>query len=317
MTPQVATLRCFRVQRYRWRSQRQCSCSSDRYVPVTGLILPEDNRMKLKPVTPNIGTEVSGFDAARPTPLERAVLRATLIERKVLILRNQDISSEAYKDFMQTFGEVVPDDLDPHPGHPPELSILHIRPKERQTINFWHMDYSFRELPTPVLSLLARQLPECGGDTLWTNLEAAYDALPDETKSRIKDLQTNHKVTVTQNSAKRFSPEEFEQMVHGDPIVHPLVCHNPDNGRPYLFVNVPIYCRSIVGMENAEGDALLAELYQHAQRPEFHLRLQWQPNTLVVWENTHCLHYPVADYFPHERLMWRLATKATSRPAAH
>ena len=59
--------------------------------------------------------------------------------------------------------------------------------------------------------------------------------------------------------------------------------------RRFLFVNVPIYCRSIVEMPTAEGDALLKKLYQHVQRPEFHVRVVWQENTVVIWENVHCL----------------------------
>jgi taurine dioxygenase len=71
-------------------------------------------------------------------------------------------------------------------------------------------------------------------------------------------------------------------------------------------------------MPTPEGDALLRELYRHVQRPEFHFRLTWQPNTVVAWENNHTLHYPVSDYFPHERKLWRgviIATEA-DRPRA-
>tara|TARA_B100000676_G_scaffold172395_1_gene169524 strand:+ start:2824 stop:3645 length:822 start_codon:yes stop_codon:yes gene_type:complete len=273
--------------------------------------------MRFRHITPNVGSEVLDVRVDELTESQREALRAELIDCKVLVVRDQDVDSFGYKSFVETFGEVVPDDLVPQPDHPPELGAIHIKPSERQTINFWHMDYSFREMPTPVLSLCAKELPPCGGDTLWTNLEAAYDGLSEDLKARIEGLETHHKVTVTQNSAKRFTPEEFEWMTSNPPIRHPLVCTNPDNGRQFLFVNVPLYCRAIVGMENEEGDALLASLYQHVQRPEFSFRLQWDVNTMVVWENTHCLHYPVADYFPHERRLWRLATKATARPSAH
>jgi taurine dioxygenase len=273
--------------------------------------------MQFRPITPNTGSFVSDVRVDQLTESQRDALRAELIDRKVLVLRDQDVDSYAYKAFITTFGNVVADDLVPQPGHPPELGTIHIKPKQPQTINFWHMDYSFREKPTPVLSLCAKQLPPCGGDTLWTNLEAAYEGLSDELKQRIDGLETHHKVTVTQNSAKRFAPDEFERMVTDPPIRHPLVCTNPENGRKFLFVNVPIYCRAIVGMENKEGDALLHSLYQHVQRPEYHFRLQWEVNTMVVWENTHCLHYPVADYYPHERRLWRLATQATARPQAN
>ncbi len=83
-------------------------------------------------------------------------------------------------------------------------------PKEKQYINYWHMDYSFRPNPTPHLSLSAQTLPECGGDTLFTNLEAAYEGLDDDTKQRISGLQTNHQVSPTQNGKARFSPEEYK-----------------------------------------------------------------------------------------------------------
>ena len=96
---------------------------------------------------------------------------------------------------------------------------------------------------------------------------------------------------------------------------HPLVCLNPDNNKKYLFVNVPIFCGSIVGMENEEGDKLLSSLYHHAQRPEYSFRLTWSKGTIVVWENIHCLHYPVSDYFPHERKMLRVALKGERKPS--
>ena len=272
--------------------------------------------MDMKAITPAIGMQVSGINLAKVSDADAGALRNALIDRKVLVFRNQPITSSEYVRFMTIFGEVVQDDLVPHEGHPKELCILRIQPKEKQYINYWHMDYSFRPNPTPHLSLLAQTLPECGGDTLFTNLEAAYEGLDDDTKQRISGLQTNHQVSPTQNGKARFSPEEYKAMTEGNPVCHPLVGRNPDNGRNYLFVNVPIFCRSITGMENPEGDTLLASLYAHAQRPEFHFRLTWALNTLVVWENTHCLHYPVSDYFPNERMMWRLATRAVTPPQA-
>jgi taurine dioxygenase len=272
--------------------------------------------LEIRPITPSVGAAVRDLDARNVSNTDADSLKECLCERKVLVLRDQSLTSREYVKFVGLFGEPVADDLVPHDGHPPELAILHIQPKERQTINFWHMDYSFRDKPAPVLSLYSRHLPPCGGDTLFTNLEAAYAGLSDEMKGRIQGLETNHKVTPTQNAAKRFSPEEFDAMVNGEPVRHPLVCRHPQTGRQYLFVNVPIYCRSIVGMENEEGDALLSSLYRHVQRPEFHFRLTWETDTVVVWENTHCLHYPVSDYFPNERILWRVATQGKLRPAA-
>ena len=217
---------------------------------------------------------------------------------------------------MQSFGTPMKEDMIIDEGHPPEVGAIHIRPDERQQINFWHMDHSFRDFPTPILALYARLLPPVGGDTLFTSLEAAYDGLSSRIKESIEGLTCYHRVTTTQNTKRRHTREEAEAMAKAPPVVHPLVGLNPDNGRRFLFVNVPIYCRSIVEMPTAEGDMLLNKLYQHVQRPEFHVRIVWRENTIVIWENVHCLHYPVADYFPHERKLWRIVIDATARPEA-
>jgi taurine dioxygenase len=267
-----------------------------------------------RPITPNVGAEISGVDLAHVLPGQAECLRAALIDRKAIVFRDQDITTAQFAQFMQVFGETVKEDLVVDDGNPPEVGAIHIRPEERQRINFWHMDHSFREYPSKVLALHAHMLPPCGGDTLFASLEAAYDGLSDEMKARIAGLHTLHKVTQTQNSKRRHTQEEIDAMEEAPTVRHPLVGINPDNGRKFLFVNIPIYCRGIEELQNEEGDALLAKLYRHVQRPEFHFRLSWRPNTLIVWENLHCLHYPVADYFPHERKLWRIVIKPTARP---
>jgi taurine dioxygenase len=270
------------------------------------------------PIVPALGVEISGIDLRQPGPQAQAELREVLADRKVLVFRDQDISPHQYAAFLKIFGTPVKEDMVVDANHPPEVGAIHTRPNEQQQINFWHMDHSFRELPTRVLSLYAKLLPPVGGDTLFASLEAAYDGLSDAMKERIEGLHCNHRMTPTQNTKRRYTKEQVEALGKEPPIVHPLAPRNPDNGRRYLFVNVPIYCRGIVELPTAEGDALLQDLYRHVQRPEFHFRLTWRPNTVVVWENNHTLHYPVSDYFPHERKLWRGVIDATEadRPRA-
>lgn len=272
--------------------------------------------VEVHPITPNVGAEISGVDLARVSDDQAASLRAALIDRKALVFRDPGISTAEFATFMQVFGETVKEDLVIEDGNPPEVGAIHIRRDERQRINFWHMDHSFREQPSPILSLYADILPAQGGDTLFTSLEAAYEGLSERMKARIEGLHTLHKVTQTQNTKRRHTKEEIQALDSAPTVRHPLVGFNPANGRKFLFVNIPIYCRSIAEMPTAEGDALLARLYAHVQRPEFHFRLVWKPRTLIVWENVHCLHYPVADYFPNERKLWRVVIKATDRPKA-
>ena len=271
-----------------------------------------------RPIVPALGAEIDGIDLRRPSLEVQQELREALADRKVLVIRDQNLSPHEYADFLRIFGTPVKEDMVVDENHPPEVGAIHTRPGEQQQINFWHMDHSFRALPTRVLSLYAKILPPVGGDTLFASLAAAYDALPDEMKQRIGGLHCHHRVTTTQNTKRRYTKEQAEARENAPPVVHPLVAHDPGNGRPYLFVNVPIYCRGIVERPDAEGDALLRELYRHTQRPEFHFRLTWRPNTVVVWENSRTLHYPVSDYFPHERKLWRGVIDATEadRPMA-
>jgi taurine dioxygenase len=271
-----------------------------------------------RPIVPALGAEIAGIDLRRPGAEALEEIREVLADRKVLVFRDQDLSPHQYADFLRVFGTPVKEDMAVDRNHPPEVGAIHTRPNEQQQINFWHMDHSFRELPTRVLSLYAKILPPVGGDTLFASLEATYDGLSDELKERIEGLHCYHRMTPTQNTKRRHTKEEAEGLENAPPVVHPLVPLNPENGRRYLFVNVPIYCRGIVELPTAEGDELLRELYRHVQRPEFHFRLTWRPNTVVVWENNHTLHYPVSDYFPHERKLWRGVIDATEadRPTA-
>ncbi len=271
-----------------------------------------------RPIVPALGAEIAGIDLARPAAEALKEIREVLVDRKVLVFRDQNLSPHQYADFLRVFGKPVKEDMAVDPNHPPEVGAIHTRPNEQQQINFWHMDHSFRELPTRVLSLYAKLLPPSGGDTLFASLEAAYDGLPDETKEGIEGLHCYHCVTTTQNTKRRYTKEQAAAMENAPPVMHPLVPINPENGRRYLFVNVPIYCRGIVELPTADGDELLRNLYRHVQRPEFHFRLTWRPDTVVVWENNHTLHYPVSDYFPYERKLWRGVIDATEadRPTA-
>ncbi len=264
--------------------------------------------IEVNPIAPNLGAEIGGVDLAGLDAGAGAEIRRALIARKLIVFRDQDLTPAQYLDFMALFGEPVAEDLTPVDGNPPQVGVIHIRPDEQQRINMWHMDHSFRETPSPKLALYAKILPDCGGDTLFASLEAAYDGLSDEMKARIERLYTIHKVTPTQNSKRRYTKAQFEEML-AKSVRHPLVCRNPENGRKFLFVNMPQYCRSIEDMDPPEGDALLRKLYRHVQRPEFHVRLVWRENTIAIWENAHCLHYPVADYFPQERKLLRVAIK--------
>jgi taurine dioxygenase len=177
----------------------------------------------IHPITPNVGAEISDVDLARVNNEQATALRAALIDRKALVFRDPRITTAQFATFMQVFGETVNEDLVIEDGNPPEVGAIHIRPNERQRINFWHMDHSFRDQPSPVLSLYADILPPQGGDTLFTSLEAAYEGLSERMKVRIQGLHTLHKVTQTQNTKRRHTKEEIDALDSAPTVRHPLV----------------------------------------------------------------------------------------------
>ena len=132
-------------------------------------------------------------------------------------------------------------------------------------------------------------VPDVGGDTLFSDMYAAYENLPDEVK------------------------EETEAMNRKYPMVeHPVVRTHPETGRKGLYVNVA-FTQHIVGMEKAESDAMLAFLYAQAAIPEYQCRFRWKANSLAFWDNCACQHYAVSDYWPAVRRMER-ATIIGDRP---
>ena len=160
-----------------------------------------------RPIVPALGAEISGIDLRQPGLQAQGELREALADRKVLVFRDQDLSPHQYAGFLRIFGTPVKEDMVVDENHPPEVGSIHTRPNEQQQINFWHMDHSFRELPTRVLSLYAKMLPPVGGDTLFASLAAAYDALSDDLKERIEGLHCYHRVTTTQNKKRRYTRE--------------------------------------------------------------------------------------------------------------
>src|SRR3984957_8267897 len=111
------------------------------------------SHIEQRPIVPALGAEISGIDLRQPGLEAQGELREALADRKVLVFRDQDLSPHQYAAFLRVFGTPVKEDMVVDRNHPPEVGAIHTRSNEQQQINFWHMDHSFRELPTRVLSL--------------------------------------------------------------------------------------------------------------------------------------------------------------------
>lgn len=218
---------------------------------------------------------------------------------------------EAHIAFAARFGE-----LEVHPftaNNPDHPEVIHLVNDEARppSINVWHSDVTWRAEPSLGSILRARVVPEVGGDTLFANMEAAYDALDDETKERIDGLEAIHdnEVFLRSMQAHGASDEAVEaKRAEFPPATHPVVRTHPVSGNKSLYVN-RTFTRRIVDMDPAESDALLNKLYLQAWIPDFQCRFRWQVDSFAFWDNRAAQHYAAADYWPERREMERVTIK--------
>ena len=263
----------------------------------------------VKAVTPTIGAEISGIRLGGDlSDAVIAELRRALLEWKVLFFRDQDLGRAEHRAFAERWG-----DLEQHPFFKytqPGQTDVDVTTLAKDGMvggveNNWHNDVTWHEFPSFAAVLRAVEVPEVGGDTLWADTAAAYDLLPEDVKRRIDPLVAEHDWI---NSFGRSMPADAVEMLRPKfPAVHhPVVRVIPESGRRVLFVNMT-FTQKILGVSEEESNELLTMLYRHVNRPEFQVRLKWEPNTVAFWDNRTCQHYAASDYFPARRVMDRIS----------
>ena len=158
--------------------------------------------LKIAKVTPAIGAEISGVDFSKPVgpEVQEAIYRA-LLDHLVIFFRDSDVSPAAHLAFAEGFGTLDA----PHPLYPHVEGFENIVRLENDSgrppdTNSWHTDLTFRSEPPFASILVARQIPETGGDTLWSSCYAAFDRLPDGMKHDLEGLEAVHDLGDFRNS---------------------------------------------------------------------------------------------------------------------
>jgi len=267
-------------------------------------------RFTPKPMSPAIGAELLGADLAKADDTLFAEVRRALLTYKVVFFRDQDITREQHIAFARGFG-----DLEIHPATPkdqPDPEVLRIAhgPKSRGSENMWHSDVTWRAEPSLGSILRAIELPEIGGDTLFSNMVMAYEALEDELKEQLCEMTAVH--DIARVFAKRLKKDTAALHEKFPPQEHPVIRTHPETGERLIYVNNS-FTSHIKGMDRDASDKLLKYLYSRAAVPEYQCRFRWAPGSLAFWDNRACQHYAASDYFPNVRIMERV-TIAGDRP---
>jgi taurine dioxygenase len=258
-----------------------------------------------RPLGPLIGAEIHGVDLRAPIGEDlRAELHRALLEFKVVFFRDQPIDSARQAEIARLWGELETNPFidQGEDAHVARFAKGSLPPSYE---NVWHTDVTWREEPAMGAILRLVEVPPSGGDTLWTDMAAAYDNLPDRIKERVEGRTAVHDVIP---GFSRFLDRDrlLEWQDRFPPVEHPVVRTHPETGRRTLFVNVSFTTR-IVGMERGESDDLLRFLFQQAHAPEFQVRFSWRRDSVAFWDNRATQHYAVNDYHPHPRVAERVA----------
>ncbi|MBB6560640.1 taurine dioxygenase [Acidovorax soli] len=264
-----------------------------------------------------LGAEVLGLDLSRPLGREDfARIHRAHLDHHVLVFRDQRITPAQHVDFSRRFGPLQIHVLKGFQlaGHPEILIVSNIKDGAGQPIglgdagHYWHSDLSYKDKPSLGSLLHAQELPGEGGDTLFADQHAAYDALPEALKARIAPLQAEHSYLAKYEELRARSPWRPKltqaQIDEVAPSIHPVVRTHPETGRKALFVSEHFTTR-IVGLSEDESQALLAELFAASVRPEFTYRHQWQPHDLVFWDNRSVTHLAAGTPDSERRKLYR------------
>ncbi|MEE4192790.1 MAG: TauD/TfdA family dioxygenase [Halieaceae bacterium] len=268
------------------------------------------------PTDASCGAVVTGLDLSQNLSADLvAELRAHWLEHKVLAFPDQALSNDDLVRFTCYFGEIGEDPFFGHIDDNENIAAVQRSADEKTPIfaEIFHSDWSFLEIPPAGTVLYGITIPPVGGNTLYADQVAAYEALPDALRDRADELVAIHSAELgyapdgvygegDQESGRsmKIIPSEKAR----EKCEHPFVRTHPETGRKALFSS-PAYIQGFAGLDKAESDALLMEFYMHQISEPFVYSHPWQKDMLVMWDNRSLLHAATGGYDGHDRLLHR------------
>lgn len=279
----------------------------------------EYNRITVAPLAGALGAEIFGVDITDVDQETYVEIHQAFLNHSVIFFRDQDLTPETQMAFGRLFGPLNRHSYVKGMDDYPDVFRIVKEPTDVHHFgNAWHSDLAYEEKPALATVLYGIDVPEVGGDTMFTSLYAAYDALSDGMKRMLADLRivftnantygkdaTRFKAGVAKDMTVAQAPEEKE-------VQHPIVRTHPETGRKALYLSTTHFSR-IEGMSKVESQPLLDQLAKHAVRPDFTCRFKWRPGSIAMWDNRCTMHYAVND-FPEARRIMQRVTLQGDRP---
>ena len=270
--------------------------------------------MDIKLLSGALGAEISGMNLKDTSLKNFEIINNLLLEHKVIFFRRQNITPEEQLTLASRFGPIEQHAYVKGLDEYPEIVRIIKKPDEKnQWGENWHSDVSYNVKPTKAVILKSIKIPPVGGDTMFANMELAWETLDESIKEKIKNKKAIHS-----SLGAKFFIEDYKAMESNGNYdeysnEHPIVRTHPETRKKILFVNWT-YTKKIIGMDKKESDEILNEIFKHQARLDFTCRFQWTENAVAIWDNRSVQHYAIADFFPgrglgHERIMDRIAVQ--------
>lgn len=291
--------------------------------PAPQALSPSRQDFEIRRLDAPFGAEILGLDLSQPLhPEDFARIHAAHLAHHVLVLRSQHITPEQQVQFSRRFGplQIHVQKKFQLPGHPEVLIVSNIKDNGEpiglgDAGHFWHSDLSYKQQPSLGSLLHAQELPSEGGDTLFADQHAAYDALPQALKNTLAPLTAEHSYLARYEELRARSPWRpaltAAQLAEVQPVVHPVVRTHPETGRKALFVSEHFTTR-IIGLPEDESRALLTELFALSVRPEFVYRHRWLAHDMVFWDNRSVIHLAAGTPDHLRRKLYRTTIEGDS-----
>jgi len=276
-----------------------------------------------------IGAEIGGIDLSQPLSDDDFIaLTEAFNEHRILVFRGQHLTTNQQVAFSEKFGrlEDFPDPKDQADGHKTVLRVTNI---DRATgtlkpvddpghksftlgTSSWHIDSSFRTLPSKASMLYAIEMPAEGGDTMFADTTIAYDALSDAEKAALGELVIVHDFEETRRR-HNLPPRPPEVRAATPPARQPLVAERT-TGRRALFIGS--HAAGIEGMSYEDARAKIDALEEFATQPQFTYRHMWQAGDMVMFDNICVMHQAMPYDLAGSRRLLHRTTVAGDAPLA-
>lgn len=263
----------------------------------------------------SVGATVRGLDLRTDLDADTAAqVRAGWLRHQVLVFPDQDLSVVEFEAVATAFGPIGEDPY--FRAMDDTTPVVELKREADETTPIFadvlHSDWSFLPSPPAGTLLYGLEIPPTGGDTIFADQYGAYDALPESLKERIESLVGIHSARYGYAKKGAYGERDVGRsmsIISSDEALatqpHPLVRVHPETGRRALFCSLA-YTIGIEGLDEAEGNALLGELFGYIGAEARLYRHRWEPGMVVLWDNRCLLHAATGGYEGHRRVLHRL-----------